>query len=169
MSGNAAVIDNEKVVLLDQLREILPQTKRASIAIGYFFISGFAEIMDSLEKIEKSPDPNDVLRLLISPTTNRKTAEALLAENEAYVETRKVAEIEDDEESAKENAGSEVRRTLEYMPQTEKDRGGCPETHGSHTEKEAAGEGIHQGQTPRQGVHIRDRWRTTPDHGDSGL
>ena len=122
MSGNAAVIDNENVVLLDQLREILPYTKRASIAIGYFFISGFAEIMDSLERIEKSSDPNDTLRLLISPTTNRKTAEALLAENETYAEARKATEVELDEEDVRKNATDEAKRTLEYMPQTEKDK-----------------------------------------------
>ena len=122
MSGNEAIIDNENVVFLDQLKEILPHTKRASIAIGYFFISGFAEIMDSLERIENSPDPNHVMRLLISPTTNRKTAEALLAENEAYPEARKAGEVEGDEEEARRKAGDEVRMTLEYMPQTEKDK-----------------------------------------------
>ena len=121
MSSNAAVIDNENVVFLDQLKEILPHTKRASIAIGYFFISGFAEIMDSLDRIENSPNPNHVVRLLISPTTNRKTAEALLAENETYPEARKAGEVEGDEEETRRKAGDEVRRTLEYMPQTEKD------------------------------------------------
>ena len=102
MSGNAAVIDNEKVVFLDQLKEILPETKRASIAVGYFFISGFAEIMGSLERMERSPDPSHMLRLLISPTTNRKTAEALLAENETFAEARKAGEAEGDERTRQE-------------------------------------------------------------------
>ena len=63
-SGNEAVIDNERVILLDVLKEILPETKRASIAVGYFFISGFAAIMDSIEKIENGSDPNNVIRFL---------------------------------------------------------------------------------------------------------
>ena len=74
MSSNATVIDNEKVKLLDQLLDILPITKRASFAIGYFFISGFAEIMGSLKLIEASDDSDHVMRLLISPTTDRQTA-----------------------------------------------------------------------------------------------
>ena len=122
MSGNAAVIDNENVILLDQLREILPSTKRASIAVGYFFISGFAKIMDSLGTIENSNDPNHVLRLLISPTTNRPTAEALLASNMAHKEVRKAAEVEGRREEARGRAADEIRRTLEYMPQTESDQ-----------------------------------------------
>ena len=122
MSGNAAVIDNEKVVFLDQLKEILPETKRASIAVGYFFISGFAEIMGSLERMERSPDPSHMLRLLISPTTNRKTAEALLAENETFAEARKAGEAEGDEDETRRKASDEVKRTLEHMPQTEKDQ-----------------------------------------------
>ena len=122
MSGNAAVIDNENVILVDQLRSILPTTKRASIAVGYFFISGFAEIMDSLDKIEKSDDPDHVLRLLISPTTNRPTAEALLAGNEARADVLRAAEAEGERDDGRSRAVDEVKRTLEYMPQTESDQ-----------------------------------------------
>lgn len=122
MSGNAAVIDNENVILADQLREILPGTKRASIAVGYFFISGFAEIMDSLGKIEKSDDPNHVLRLLISPTTDRPTAEALLAGNQARADVRRSVEAEGERDEGRRMAADETRRTLEYMPQTESDQ-----------------------------------------------
>ena len=102
MSGNEAVIDNERVILLDVLKEILPETKRASIAVGYFFISGFAAIMDSIEKIENGSDPNNVIRFLISPTTNRQTAEALLAENETHAEAKKAAEVEGDKDGRRE-------------------------------------------------------------------
>ena len=122
MSGNVAVIDNESVMLADQLREILPTTKRASIAVGYFFISGFAEIMDSLGKIEKSDDPDHVLRLLISPTTDRPTAEALLAGNQARADVRRSAEAEGERDEGRRMAADEARRTLEYMPQTESDQ-----------------------------------------------
>jgi len=34
--SNESVIDNENVVLLDQLKTHLPNTTRASIAVGYF-------------------------------------------------------------------------------------------------------------------------------------
>ena len=69
MYENKSIIDNERVILLEQLRDILPDTKRASIAVGYFFISGFAAIMDSISKIESSDNPDHIIRLLISPTT----------------------------------------------------------------------------------------------------
>lgn len=122
MSSNEPIIDNENVVFLDQLQQILPETKRASIAVGYFFISGFAEIMDKLTYIEQSQNPDHMIRLLMSPTTDRKTAEALLANNETYEEVRKASEVEFDESKIHDKARDEIKRTLEYMPQTEKDK-----------------------------------------------
>ncbi len=122
LSKFSAVIDNEKILLSDELARILPKTEQASIAVGYFFISGFAQIMDSLEIIESSDDPNHVLRLLISPTTNRATAEALLANNESTDATnRKIRDVYNSEEG-KGITKDQVRKTLEYMPQTNNDQ-----------------------------------------------
>ena len=115
------IIDNENTILLDELKELLSHTERASIAVGYFFISGFAQIMDSLGRIENSDDPDHVLRLLISPTTDRRTAEAMLQANESL----RAAEYEGDrhvpEEEAISRTKDEVGKTLEYMPQSEGD------------------------------------------------
>ena len=116
------VIDNENVVLLEQLKDILPDTNRASIAVGYFFISGFGAIMDSLTKIESSDDPNHVIRLLISPTTNRATVEALLASNESYDTVRIKSKEAGSEEKGKDTAREDVKRTLEHMSQTSEDQ-----------------------------------------------
>ena len=115
------VIDNENRSLLDELQKFLPHTERASIAVGYFFISGFAEIMDSLKRIEESADPAHVLRLLISPTTDRKTAEAMLEANESHEDARRESMREVPEKQSLENARMEVRKTLEYMTQTDKE------------------------------------------------
>ena len=122
MSSNASVIDNEKVKLLDQLLEILPSTKRASFAIGYFFISGFAEIMGSLKRIEAGDDDGHVMRLLISPTTDRQTAEALLAGNASKAEARKAAEAEGEVDVGRRRAADDVKGMLEHMPQTDSDQ-----------------------------------------------
>lgn len=122
MSDNEAVIDNEKVVFLDQLLQLLPDTNRASIAVGYFFISGFKAIMNSLEKIESSNNPNHILRLLISPTTNRATAEVLLASNESYDAVKKSSKESYSEEKGQEIMKEQVKKTLEYMPQTNTDQ-----------------------------------------------
>ncbi len=121
MSDNDIVIDNENIILQDKLQEYLVDTKQASIAVGYFFISGFAEIMDSLKKMEDSKDPEHMIRLLISPTTNRRTAEAMLAGNEAYEETKIKSKIPEPEEKSVEKTRVEVKKTLEYMPQSEKE------------------------------------------------
>ena len=71
------VIDNDKVILKDELETILPKTSTASIAVGYFFISGFAAILKALKKTDK-------IKLLISDTTDQKTAEALIAGIQKY-------------------------------------------------------------------------------------
>ena len=115
------VIDNENRPLLAELQKFLPHTERASIAVGYFFISGFAEIMDSIKRIEESSDPRHVLRLLISPTTDRRTAEAMLEANESYQDAKKASTIGVSEEESLERARAEVRKTLEYMTQSDKE------------------------------------------------
>ena len=120
---NEDIIDNEHHMLIDHLRSVLPVTRRASIAVGYFFLSGFAEIMDNLTIIEKSDNPDDKIRLLISPTTNKVTAEVLLASNEDLDTVKRKIENEEIVESQELNKIREqVKKTLEYMPQTEKDQ-----------------------------------------------
>jgi len=121
MSDYNFVIDNENVVLQDKLQEYLVDTTQASIAVGYFFISGFAEIMEYLKKMEDSTNPEHMMRLLISPTTNRRTAEAMLAGNETYEETKSKSKIPNQKENSKEKTKDEVKKTLEYMPQKEKE------------------------------------------------
>jgi len=65
------VIDNKEVTLKEVLDEVLPKTKNARIAVGYFFISGLSVIIQSLREVDK-------VRLLISNTTDETTAEALV-------------------------------------------------------------------------------------------
>lgn len=118
--SNESVIDNENVVLLDQLKRILPNTTRASIAVGYFFISGFSAIMDSFDKIESSGNPDHVVRILISPTTNRLTAEALLAQNESFEDAQRKAATSSTDGRAV--ARKQVRSSLGHMRQTPDER-----------------------------------------------
>ena len=116
------VIDNEVVTLSKVLKANLKYTKRFSVAVGYFFISGFADIMNHLEKIEKSDDPKHVVRLMISPTTNRKTAEAMLAGNEALDTVADSVMVYEDQHEQRKKATDEVKKTLEYMPQSESEQ-----------------------------------------------
>jgi hypothetical protein len=40
--------------LLTRLRQMLSGSARADIAVGYFFMSGFAEVMDDLSRLNKT-------------------------------------------------------------------------------------------------------------------
>lgn len=118
--SNESVIDNENVTLLDQLKNVLPDTQRASIAVGYFFISGFAAIMDSFSKIESSSNPDHIIRILISPVTDRPTAEALLAQNESFDDVQRKTSTS--YVNGKQTVVEQVRNSLGHMPQTTKDQ-----------------------------------------------
>ena len=64
------IIDNHSNILLDELRTILPGSKSAKFAVGYFFLSGLEAISETLENISE-------IRLLIGNTTNRQTIEQI--------------------------------------------------------------------------------------------
>ncbi|MDY0020642.1 MAG: helicase-related protein, partial [Anaerolineae bacterium] len=64
------IIDNRDIKLVDRIREILPQSKAAKFAVGYFFLSGLEAVADQLADVEE-------LRLLIGNTSDHKTIEQL--------------------------------------------------------------------------------------------
>ena len=113
------VIDNRRVVLRDELMKILPETTDASIAVGYFFISGLAVIIEPLSRVKT--------RLLISTSTNAATAEALLeglhnlrairkeVEKTNYINNDSRAEVLKD-------ASAGMKESLELMSQTADDK-----------------------------------------------
>ena len=114
------VIDNREVVLQDELLRILPHTSRASIAVGYFFVSGFASISASLNDVDKT-------RILISNTTDTMTAEALIEGIHNIQATKKVI----DKTSFVNNnrraivvdmVKANVKESLEHMTQTRDDK-----------------------------------------------
>jgi len=67
------IIDNLSTRLVDVLKEKLSVTKRARFVVGYLFLSGFKELRNELDNIEK-------LEILAGARTNKETAEALLLE-----------------------------------------------------------------------------------------
>ncbi|MDY0019901.1 MAG: helicase, partial [Anaerolineae bacterium] len=64
------IIDNRDIKLVDRIREILPQSRAAKFAVGYFFLSGLEAVADQLADVEE-------LRLLIGNTSDHKTIEQL--------------------------------------------------------------------------------------------
>ena len=64
------VIDNRERKLSDVLNNVLPEIKNADIAVGYFYLSGLSQVIDTLEKADK-------IRLLLSPTLDNHTFESI--------------------------------------------------------------------------------------------
>ena len=119
------VIDNEKTTMAKAIQDILPNATKASIAVGYFYISGFSVIMDHMKKMEESDHPDHKMQILISPETDRPTAEALLAGNmSSYEEMAEEASkfIQGSFRDKVTRAAAEIKKSLEYMSQTELQR-----------------------------------------------
>ena len=114
------VIDNKNIILKNELLKILPKTENASIAVGYFFISGLSVIIQSLKNVNK-------IRLLISNTTDKTTAEALIEGFHNIKEVRsKVDEINfvntDRKSNVISDAKDNIKKSLEHMSQTVDDK-----------------------------------------------
>lgn len=114
------VIDNKEVILKEELEKILPKTKKASIAVGYFFISGLSVIIEPLRN-------TDSIRLLISNTTDKTTAEALI---EGFHSIKEVGSKVDQTNFVNEDRKTKVladskdnaKQSLECMSQTAHDK-----------------------------------------------
>lgn len=66
------IIDNSKNnLLLTHVRHLLDEAEFSSMAVGYFYLSGFEVIQDKLDKVKN-------LRLLIGNRTNQQTLEELV-------------------------------------------------------------------------------------------
>ena len=114
------VIDNKKIILKDELFKILPKTENANIAVGYFFISGLSVIIKPIQNVDK-------IKLLISNTTDKNTAEALVegfnSINDVCTEIDKNNFVNDDRKiKVKEDVGNNIVKSLERMEQTIDDK-----------------------------------------------
>ncbi|MEO0089344.1 MAG: helicase-related protein [candidate division WOR-3 bacterium] len=70
---NYQMIDNLKIKLIDVVKEKLAVSKRARVCVGFLFLSGFKELRNEIDNLEK-------LEILAGSRTNRQTAEAILLE-----------------------------------------------------------------------------------------
>ena len=110
------VIDNENVLLKDKLADILPSCDGLSVAVGYFFISGFAEIAPLISNLKN-------VKILIGGATNAETAEALVGERvqneiiEKRIDNLKQKSLKSGQEK---DTLQSIRDNLETMPQKQK-------------------------------------------------
>jgi ERCC4-related helicase len=67
------IIDNSKVKMLDVLKDKLSISRKARFAVGWLFLSGFENIRNEIDGLEK-------LEILAGARTNKQTVEAMLLE-----------------------------------------------------------------------------------------
>ena len=114
------IIDNEETDMASRFQKLLPKTERLDIAVGYFFISGFAHIMDHLQRIES--EEAGVIRILTSPHTDRPTRDALLAANEPEGEVERLSGIWPSRSEAAGRYEGQFRSEVEHMRQTDEQK-----------------------------------------------
>ena len=102
------VIDNRRDRLVDEITSILSESSSAKFAVGYFFLSGFEALGQSLDNLGE-------LRLLIGNTTNRETIEQL---SEAYKRLDLVADQSMRSSSQRADREVEPRPTAENLRET---------------------------------------------------
>lgn len=94
------IIDNSENRLVDVLKEKLSISKRAKFAVGWLFLSGFKELRDEIDKLEK-------LEILAGSRTNKQTAELML------LEQKWTKAVEDSLEKRRYLSENERRKILE--------------------------------------------------------
>jgi len=111
------IIDNREQKLIDAVRKILQNSKRAHFAVGYLFASGLLPIREELKKL-------DEIRLLIGNTTSRDTIEQLAEAHKDPVSVAKIVKRErfinpDKRKEIVEQSSEQIRETLALMDQTD--------------------------------------------------
>jgi superfamily II DNA or RNA helicase len=111
------IIDNSKVKLIDVLKEKLSVSKIARFAVGWLFVSGFKELKDEIEKLEK-------LEILAGSRTNKQTAEVMFLEKKwerAVKDTLKKTEFlpEEKRKEILEKEFKELMNDLSYIKPSE--------------------------------------------------
>jgi superfamily II DNA or RNA helicase len=109
------IIDNRNLSLLEQVQQILPGSRSAKFAVGYFFLSGLTAVEDVLANVEQ-------LYLLIGNTTNRETIEQIAEGYQRLAQTQSTIEAQTyptrrDVASGLQRSREKMADTLATMPQ----------------------------------------------------
>jgi hypothetical protein len=102
--------------MLARLKEMLPSSARADIAVGYFFVSGFAEVVDEISKLSKT---RTLVGRLDRPTLQAVAAGLHQARPlEAQLEADQTVRRSQREPLAR-NVVADVSRDIGALPQTD--------------------------------------------------
>lgn len=119
----SSIIDNKKDnLLVTEVNRMLDTAEFSSMAVGYFYLSGFEAIREKLDKVKN-------LRLVIGTRTNRSTVEELIKghRTEKYITETLRKEQRLNEKQRKESVSHtelEYKNDLSYMEQNEDNRVG---------------------------------------------
>jgi len=104
------IIDNSKGNdLAKYLNSVLPSCKSGKFAIGYFFISGLDVIIENVKHLKE-------LRILISNTTDQRTAETLI---QGFKRLQEVKEkLEPDKYQSKEDVAKVLQTTKDNLKES---------------------------------------------------
>ena len=137
--------------LLTRLRQMLSSAARADIAVGYFFISGFSQVVDDLARLNKT-------RILVG-RADQPTLEAVAAGLHQADALRTQLELDQTvprsqrDEIANE-AASGIAKSVAAMPQTDTSQKCRGETTSTGVLGPAGSARIPQGVSPRQGLPL---------------
>jgi superfamily II DNA/RNA helicase len=79
------IIDNSEIKLIEVLKQKLSISKKAKFAVGWLFLSGFKELKNEIDKLEK-------LEILAGSRIDRRTAELLFLEKKRQKIVKEILE-----------------------------------------------------------------------------
>jgi hypothetical protein len=111
------IIDNRDEKLIHHIQRILPGSRSAKFAVGYFFLSGLEAVADQLGNVEE-------LRLLIGNTSSRQTIEQIAEGYRRLEQVRDAAEElayprRVEMEQAAESTAANIGEAASLMDQTD--------------------------------------------------
>lgn len=112
------LIDNKKHTMTEEVNKAIKHSEKIDIAAGYFFISGFSLIRNSIEKIVSSDNPDHKIRILTSPYTDRPTKDALLSQNESEDDIERIMSERKNQGELLDTVSTKFKNELEHMTQT---------------------------------------------------
>jgi len=111
------IIDNRNVFLKDRVNAFLSASEEAKFAVGYFFLSGFNEIIKNVADLKE-------VKIILGTTSNIQTVEEIAEgisqkeQMEEIFEERRYQKRTDKEEIAK-NIKSKMTDNIEHLDQSE--------------------------------------------------
>lgn len=112
------LVDNQRVKLLDVLKEVLVsgQYKQIDVAVGFLFISGLREIQEELDEFFSQ---GGKMRIVIGNQTDKETYEQLSMAYHSLEVLKKIKEKSQRNKSNLDEQAEDLEKNTNFMEQTE--------------------------------------------------